>query len=969
MYLPKYLKAYIPAISLDRNFIISNTYYDDILPCYHRAWKEINNWIMRDNDKNSATNPFVNWHRGSHSMFGDQGYFRLGAFINILLHSMCKGRLVYHLLPDARDRVVINADLVRDADDSIGNMKLALSQEDQAVIDFFYNLPALNQLNAKMIRIDELKENILKLGNMTYVTTEDIGSTLLNTLIFYTKVIILLWLEPYEVDSDTIKVIYTEFDPADCLLKNDLDSFFQADMLSHDMSNLIKSITDLSLIGRDNSFDSNGFHLLDSFFTNFSNAVFQTAFDLSVRIYDISTRGRAFLSEFPKYSSIVRLKLNSSFVKHSLMGGSECLIYTNTLQDVDVSESNIVEFITHFETLYGDLISMWAEFVNKYFVKIQDVSNLGAPLLSGYYAEVNGVNLIYGLKYTAPYAYNGFFITKFKDGFEIDDIKVNSTGKNKDRLIKTRVIDETFRGVSTIDYVQTCAPLRELLIRAKLNLVISRKSLTEEIYSMKFDDYLGVIIPPTNPVSNFKIDSSIIDFGVTGDPELYTMALVHRDKITYEMLPFIVKAADFSRSHNSIDPDKALASLYEQTFTKSLSADAIGYHYYLGIVNVGRAAVLSMSALLATRDLVASENALKYLQISVDESNLEPRFHGIDLVIERNIHVPFPISLKELSQDQIRVLRENHSKKIFQCFKGMNTKSDLLVNESINIDASLPYSIFSDEYKMGVAEVHLGRNLYPEQLEYVSKNDKQWVYRINSLLDKISPDAISRGAYFNEVDANFYDPFPNLNPSDASLYLLLVALSDFMLDSTYSRISSHNQDCRYPAGIIAGVVNFWKDCFNPKGRVVQSANFDIDKTWGDLTLLLEDAYNMSCAVILDPDGAGAEVTFSNLRKAFIEGLRNFRDKHPIFWSSSGFKLLPMYFGDTYCLLRSKYAGETRKELVIPHLLDVKYIPTPPVLNSAVSSSIRGIILSNLNIMMYNTLGKAYYGARHDSTQR
>lgn len=258
----------------------------------------------------------------------------------------------------------------------------------------------------------------------------------------------------------------------------------------------------------------------------------------------------------------------------------------------------------------------------------------------------------------------------------------------------------------------------------------------------------------------------------------------------------------------------------------------------------------------------------------------------------------------------------------------------------------------------------MGEHLVPHS-KYIARGSENWGIRLSSLLppnelDKdINLDSVRRVGLLkldmgykrrgrvNEQD--LYDPYPTLNAADTiftSIISVLTELSFGRFSAIFGVEGGANDVsydiCREHLRDICDFINLF---FRPEGRVVYTANFDFDITWGELRTHL--------LTVVSKDNL-------SMLYALQDALLTIRNQAPIFWNSQGFMLEPLYFGSLYHLLVDKYANITRPALQINLNVDLRHVSLPSIMPGSPSNLLKHIISYNFNVLMRNCLGKALY---------
>lgn len=966
MYLPKFLYATLPT-TRQAVFDTSSKDQAKIKDIFNRAWNQLNSFILSDRSKNSV---LVSHHRGSVDLYGDHGYYRVSAFINLVLHSTLDGRTVFSLLPRGGTSVVVSDTLKNATFHTNGfptdrDENYTLPDEVIQLLTSFYTQPALNRLSISGLTIQQVREAINTFSDFEYIANEDIGAVIYNLLLLYVKLLKLVWLDPVQLDQngnisddDRIYVDYCHLYLYDQMSSLEgLQQLMRSYLLSGTHTEILNALSRVSEIG-DGELTPDGFKIAETFFSSWTDGVFNAAHALAINYFNVVSNLHHFFENLPMYAAYIRIaKRFPNVLQNKPQLNDEFLIIYDLPLQVNCDPSESSAFIKDFETEYSELISQFKDMVNLFFVQANNLPNKGNPSIAGHYTELNGVNMIYGLNYSSPYQSNTLVITRFNDGDEFGKVKVNSPDNRRERLTKTLVRDETYAGINVraIDEEQLGAAYLQAVLRSRQSLIIDKEAPISKIYNLRWDTVFGLVIPPINPVTDFKLESSLLPDNFPQDAESYTMYHIEIDDITLRMLPFIINMSDFSRAHSSTDAESELKKLFDSYFMTSLKVSNIGAEHYFQKINLGKSAILSAAALLAAYNTKYAEQAIKYIQVKINEELLNVRDQGCDIRIPRSILVPFPYATRESSAQQIRIMESNFNDHVYPSLIP-EFDDRQLVGDGFSVFLNHDYSIFTDIYKLGVSRIQIKRNFFPNQLFTKARRSNDYTIRCVSLTDEYNPDAEKIGVLFGYSEQDFRDPYPTCNHAETSLNLLLGALTDITFGGIIGYDSYH--DYRQAAATIIDVSNFWRGYYRSAGRVHMSSNFEIDKTWGELIDLLAPAVEASEAYLSNFDEGNSD--YNALSTALVNSLNSFRDGQHLFWNQLGFVAKQLYFGCSLRLLTDKFAGRRRMELKRISFGEVGKIPTPMTLPGVTTANVKLNAYNNLHIILTNLLSKILY---------
>lgn len=968
MYLPKFRRIYIPNIDINA-FTISPEYCKEFTPIINRTWSEVSKIIWRDETRDGR---LMRHHRGSSFIYGEQGYTRVAVFLNLLLHAVWKGRQIYSLLPVGIDAMNVNSATSATPSNNPAlphtgvPLNYIVSDEVRAAYQAIFNNVGLNTLNWRLLSIAELTEMVDVLADAPFLDSPDVGATFHNLIVFYLQIVRLLLLRPTDDAGNPIgiNVAYTEHDLEMALLNLEFEPVFTNSLFAQKYNDIIANVRRVSLLGYNHILSSDGVKFDESFYLQLTDNIFSAAIEISTMLTEVRMLGRYFFDNVRRYSNLVRLnKYNPNLLPIKPKGGDEYLIFTD-LEDVNVNKDELESFIPYFESSLSVMMTLWEQFVNAFYTKIDDLPAKGNPIIVGYFTEVAGVNQIYGMKYCAPYRESLYVVQNFPETEIINEPLSYSSNPGTARLKKTKVEDVTFRGINTRHLDSHCPHYLELVVRARANLVVNKADPMSEIYNLRWDDYFYLIIPPIDPVTDFKFRPGLIRFNRAADNLQFISSMIHVNDITIELLPFIIKAGDYSMAHNSNDNETALKNLYFTNFLSALKAEAFGVFTAIMRVNITRSLVVSLSSYLAIHDTVASNQVLHFLTTHSVLDNLRPNLRGVDVILNRDLVVPFPYYSNDSSQSQLDRMRQNYSAHIHEPVVAVDDTHDILTSSGVTIDNNIPYSIFSERHVLGFTRVRLGEHIAPNS-KLIARGPESFGLRLTSLvknflsIDELTKETIlsqgvlslqnkNRNGYLlNEQD--YFDPYPNDNCSD-SIFNTLVSLITELSFNRISNVEGGGGDL-LPASFalvrrhLTDIIDFLTDYYDLNGRVIHTANFDFDITWSTLRGHLRN--------VLTHDD-------NTLLTALQDALLTMRNNSPLFWNSNGFNLEPLFFGSLYSLLEDKYAHINRPPLEVDINLDLRHVNLPSLMPGTSSGLLKQIIMKNFSTLINNTLGKCLY---------
>lgn len=1000
MYLPKNIYAYLPSLDIAR-YNINKTHIPDLSRIFKYAWQDVQQWSFLP--KNSGDG-YYNYHRSPRYLYGDVGYIRLGAFIGQVLRSTFHGRQIFTMLP-TKKRItkfthslgVSELDLkdfkepLERHEDTFGSTAFFLPEETIEAFVYFYSSPAFTSFNALLLNVSEIKKHIMTLYRASYLENEEDGSTIVNILLHYVKLVWRIWLSEVKLDShgkptadNALNVKFTKFNMFNILTNEDYKEIFIHYTLSGIHTEIIKHITTLSTLGLDSKVDMNGFQMTDEFFEKLSDGILESALIISLMYYELSVKVDEFFDHMPEYASVIRLKmLQSDKVPIELKGGKEfCIGYQ--LCDVDTSPSELEDKVKFFENAFDNLFEPWIAFVNNFFVAVDDLPNKGLPNIRGLYAELFGVNQIYSLTFSSPYASVTQTMVEYPEGTEYHSILANKTDSSLQRLTKTRIKDDSYKAINTVNMDKLSDEVKRdyflALLRAKRNILVTKMTPTSTIYKLTYDTVHYIIVPPINPVLDYHFAKEVLPKGISQDYENFVCRAVNEDEIEFEYLPFMISAAEYNKAYRQKNPDAELAAMFNKQFTEALRNSYIGPDNYILKVPVGRAVILELAALIALRNVQQSNQVLKFLAVKIDETSLSVNKQSVLADVPSTIFIPVPYMLSSSTNDQINEMRKATDRPLVS----IADSKDMLKGQGFTVYLDKNYSIFNDMQKLAVCRVKVGRTLILnsartiiahttkdtkrikgtaiDNIENTSDSERYYVYKLLSFTENIDTSADSYNLLFNKSECDFYDPYKGASAEQASLQLLLGVLTDIILSRASSYGAGQHKDYDMSARIIIDVYNFWKDYFKENGRVNLNTNYDIDKTWSDMIKIFEPVIPYAEKVYelgLDVNNKELSSIQASFENQFIEAMKNVRNNAAVFWNAYGFEMEPLYFGSPYDLLADKFCGRSRLDMPQVNFGSINRVQMPEMIPGS-KQMMRPRLEQNLKTLLFNLLCKQLY---------
>lgn len=1000
MYLPKNLNAYLPSIDIAR-YNINKTHIPDLSKIFKYAWRDVQQWSFLPKQSGEG---YYNYHRSPRYLYGDVGYIRLGAFIGQVLRSTFHGRQIFTMLPTKKRVVKFTHSLgtsdldlkdykqpLEKHEDAFGSTSFFLTADVLEAFVYFYSSPAFTSFNANLINVSDIKKHILTLYKASYLENEEDGSTIVNILLHYVKLVWRIWLSEVVLDENgkpkvdgAINVKFKKFNLFDILINEEYKEMFIHYTLSGIHTEIIRHITTLSTIGGDTKVDMNGVSMSDDFFEKLSDGIMESALIISLMYYELSVKVDEFFDLLPEYASIIRLKmLQSDKINIDLKGGREfCIGYQ--LCDVETAPSELEDKVKFFENAFDTLFEPWVAFVNNFFVPVDDLPNKGLPNIRGLYAELMGVNQIYSLTFSSPYASVTQTMVEYPEGTEYHNILANKTDSSLQRLTKTRIKDDSYKPINSMNMEKLPNDVKHnyflALLRAKRNILVTKLTPTSTIYKLTYDTVHYVIVPPINPVLDYHFAPEVLPKGITQDYENFVCRAVNEDEITFDMLPFIISAAEYNKAYRQKNPDAELAAMFNKQFSEALRNSYIGPDNYILKVPVGRAVILQLASLVALQNVQQSDKLLKFLAVKIDESSLNVNKQCVLADVPSTIFIPVPYLIQSSTNDQIEEMRKSNDKPLVS----IADSKEMLKGQGFTVYLDKNYSIFSDMQKLALCRVKVGRNLIlnssrtivvhtkkddktvkgtaVDVTENVSEEERCYVYKLLSFTENIDLSADSFNILFNKSECDFYDPFKGASAEQASLQLLLGVLTDIILTRASSYGRGQHRDYDMSARTVIDVVNFWKDYFKPTGRVNLNTNYDIDKTWGDLIKIFEPVIPYAEQVYeigKDTDRDDLTTIQDNFEKHFIEAMKLVRNNASVFWNSYGFEMESLYFGCPYELLADKFCGRSRLDMPQVEFGSINRIMMPEMIPGS-KELMRPRVVQNLKVLLFNLICKQLY---------
>lgn len=973
MYVPKMKTVSLPSTEVVR-MEIQLAYLPEATEIIKRTWSKVIKFSFRDNSGGKGVS---NYHRGPMDIFGDHGYYRVATFINLYLHENFRGSNVLSSFPTHRPALKLDksATASKKIDRSLDHND-TLTLESAAVLDYFFKLPAVVSFNAAMFKIEDLRSYVTSLSSLSYLSSHQPGATLFNVLLYYVKTMKLLWLDtsPLSEDDDLktarINVSYKTFDVIKSLLNFEFEEFFQHHVLSQVYNDLIDALQQTSLISRHAEFTTSGPQIALDFFNSWTDSVIKSLAQLTSSWYDLRTKGSAFFSEYKRYHLLAKcLTLKPELLVSRTPTKGQQFLLGFFEGDVDLSKGEVDDFLSHFESEYATLISLWVSFVDTYYSLESKIPGGLKPSVTAYCAEIGGSNTIYGMVLSSPFSRTSVSIKHYHNGREYGDVNVSIPNTSSSRIINTKTVDETVKGVKTSLFDVECADLFTLM---KMNLrtpIIEKRSPSSDIWRLYWNEKVTLIVPPINPVSNHKLAWSPGDF--PADASVYVPYTVDLEKLSARDIMFVFRVDEFSISHGYPDSDVRLKDMFEKRLQDLCVSAALGPQHLIKQVTITRATVMSTAALFAATNPRSSEYLMKFVEVDVDFSSLDTVQVGADLIVPRDLLIPFPYSTLSSDADQVEIMKRNTVDGRFPCLLPIEgkDKESILTCDGVTVDLNAKYTIFSPDMYLGVSKLKLHQHIFTDLCHQLSSTEKDWKVRLTSLLSKTEESVLYMTYTDNSTEMDFVDPYPGLAAPDASIQLLASVLTDTLFSQISSPMSSFAIDLTRSAKILQDIYTFWKLCLGQNGRVAFSGKFIINQTWKQMVQIFADTYEKSLEVIkvwnsTYKDEQERMIAVAEVNAIFAHSFRkacfNMREDSPVFWSKSGFQLEKLYFGDVYRLLEDKLAGRLRYAMKPMSMVDIRYVGLPLLVPGVNQTVTRDLIKMNAGVCLWNTLGKSLY---------
>lgn len=998
--MPKYGKASL----IDFSDVVGDLnvqYFDRIQGVMLHAWENFTKFGFKDKDNKTSAglSDIYAYHRSPLDWFGDHGYYRLAAFINMYLHSPYNGTDIYTMIKHN-----LGSDVMSETLTGVGKKKtvdlgstIADDSTVMTALKYFYEKEAFNYLSVREMKIGDIKGYIDDIRNASGYKGKTFGVTAFNLLRFHCSQIYHFWLRPSYIDKDGtkrpnfIEFKYRIFDLYTCQNNCDFKNFFIADLVSLNYIELISGMIDLQSTFSQCELTYDGFKMAIEFFHEWTTRVMEIAKTVTVNRYLLQTFGDAFfskLSEYVKYN--VAYQYNPKLFEGRICAPSSdynavSICFT---QDADLSldDSTLESDVQLFEKTFTELLQLFCNFVNKYYHNVTLDRSLGQPSAIAYYTEDQGVKKIYGFTLSDPHSDLNPVYEIYDDGSRASTNYIKESESSMVRIVKTPVLDDMYKGIRSTVLTERCPLYLELVKRNVRSLNAIRKTLTGNQYKLQFSKHAYLLIAPSNPVQEFVYDyHGLGQTGIVQDTQLYTIRVCDVDAIDFHDLPFLVSATEYDTMRLSTKSEDMFHA-YTSKILQSMIKPSVRLPYrYVQDVPVTRAVLISALALLAMANPSASDKMLNFLNVKPDFKSLDPRIYGNTIRIPRHLYLPFLYKKEYSTSKQMSQMKSNKLDSSFNRIITTEASSNALYNTNCEVNLDQLYHSTTVNGYMGISKVDLMLAINSES--WILKDDSSsdyFIIQYASMFEKLTEDMIGYQFLFGLNEQDFYDPCPSLNVFETIYSLLTGVYTDLKMSSLNQE--ADKVDWLTSLSILSKIELFYTKYLVHAMNVLvtEHARLIIDYTWGDFYNKMKPAFEFA-RTKLDVISKGmTSINDKDLEKGFFELERrsysdisitsdeiatllntigSLQSNANIFWSEHGFNTTPLFFGDAFKLLEDKLYGRPRMpmtgwnpgmDLIIPGNA------LPAVKDSTIATNIKRMIVNNFKVLMYNMLGKRLY---------
>lgn len=988
-------------------------YFPAIQGAMLHAWETFLKLGFKDKDGkvDKGMSTIYAYHRTPLDWFGDHGYYRLAAFINMYLHTPYESSDIYTSISFDDANTVIDSMVVSTTDTTVGDAaksnltvsgKIIDNNDVRRALEYFYTNEAFNYLSIKDMKLVDIKAHIQTIIDANGYSGLTFGITAFNLLRFHVLQVHHFWLRPSFVDSDGKKkpnaliFKYKSFDLYEIQDTGNYKDFFIADTLSINYAHLISGMIKLQDSFSDCELTYDGFKMAADFFTEWTIQVMELAKTLTVNRYMLQVYGNHFFSRLSVYSNYMNVALyNKNFFKNKIAVPNSAYVNVTIMPcsnaDVDLSNAALERNVALYESTFSELLVLFCNFIEKYYYNTTADRSLGLPSATAYYTESQGVKKIYGITMSDPHSDASDAYEIYEDGSNFNSTFITESETSIVRLIKTPVIDDMYKGVYSDYFTKERTPKYMALVRRNLSsLNVVQTDLSNDEVSIRVTDRVFLLVAPSNPVQDFAFDYAALGITVVQDPQLYTKSIMETKDIEPKHLPFIVSATEYDNMRLAADSNENFRTYITKVLNSMISPTPRQPYYYTQKVSLSRAVLISVLGLLSMSNPNAASKMMNFLSVKSDFTPLSPSIYGNSTKIQKKVYIPFPYKKDYTTHEQLEIMKDNYVKMSpehpiakllgIQQFR----VGGGLARNNVIIDYSKSYHETAVNTYLGVAEVDLFLNPRADSWMLISEKSDAATIKYTSMITSPKVDMV--GYQFNHSvnEQDFFDPCPTLNVFETIYYILTGVVTDLMfLRFNASKLTAEDYYTSMKA--IADIQLFYTDVISKAENhlVTDHARLIVDYKWSEFRDKLDAAFKTATDFLkqahfedIDDNSLSNGRSSDLKRKAFkgyaltddqvsrvLQSIGSLQSDTKIFWNEHGFVVTPLYFGSVIRLLRDKFNNRPRVPLMnwnpnINLLLSSESVPM--VKDTTIGSNITESINRTFKVLFHNILGKRLY---------
>lgn len=792
---------------------------------------------------------------------------RYAHFVGRILNQRCREVPVYSLIcTEPISEVRLNNSSTHDS------LRVHDMNNLRDLLSYFLQFDNLDDVNWNKIDVNKIEDAIVSLSELDFSMEMTINAALLNVLVAVTYHFRMICM-----DKDmTLKVKYERYDLMSAYIATDpqaaalgtytdhsLEDIFKAYLMDIHAKEILNYYKDIGSVNPgDLSNDSGiGLNLNEDFYHRMIDKAIESLTDRTSDLYIFMSNEKSFAEDRIKYAQYHRILPFTNYshdVDKSLLHESLSIGFING-QNIDMKKSKVIPWLEEFTVRYKEIIPLWSEFVDKFFLMGQGYFFFSSQIRT---SIEDGKRKITHINLLSPYLRNAVVWKRIEKRYK----KVEEYG-----VVKTSMKFDDPYPLKSYRQVYIQPGMSDLFNLARLygrHSTVVQDDPYDTKFSILYSNEVRFVIPPRQSVLEYQV----LDKNERHNGHGYSTVvknIMDESKVDAVDLFFLVRDSDQDNLEN----------LYKKRISLLGSEYSIGNNDYISDFPIDIISMRAEALYYATFSRLASDLAIKSISTELNMNTLGTSYHTFDrwvtLPLEQKITVPTSIdNIDQVWWNNAPLYKGPEApagaRGTERFWVSMNSFNSVIANTAtvgvtlfLDRDISIPYTTIMKR------EITKGDN--PAEVTFLLSPNEQLDQRVQFLMS--GPYTI-----YDYIQAVEYDN---------SLNAIIKILMSLLVDTNIDKISLSAK--------VQGVCNFIEDNLNEEGSISECDIVKLNKTWKDLKDHLRNG--------MESDGTYA---YSNYFKAMTSFFQN-----TSLISDQGFKYEYPIFGDTKLILEDIFLGINR----------------------------------------------------------